>query len=329
MNIKKGLIVLVQAGFLFCLAAFFGSFLIRANKDRSAKSLRITNAQEHIESEEAALRYLSAAEKHQIFKTVILGSPEATLVPGKTGFQHEDENNREILRLSKKYPGKFIIFPTINPANPQKLQQLEDYVRLGARGLKLYSGHKFFHNSALDEPSMLPVYAYCEAHQLPVVFHVNPALYQQEFENVLWRFPNLKVVCPHFCLSAIRTDRFEALMGRHPHLYTNISFGFVEFLNEALVRFAKNPRAYRALVLKYQDRILFGLDLAVTREPYKTAQWLDQMMQGYRDLLEKDHFEFFGLPHVLLSGLNLDLPVLEKIYFKNFDHFFGETVSGG
>ena len=316
-----------QVFFLLCLSLVLVSFLYFGDKESGTLFLKIINAHEHIESEEAALRYLGQAKKHQITKTVILGSPEATLVPGKWGFAREDENNRAMLRVAGKYPGEFIVFPTINPENSNKLWQFEEYVRLGAKGLKLYSGHPFFHRRPLDDASMRPIYDYCERAQIPILFHVNTAFYQQEFENVLKRFPRLKVICPHFCLSTIRLDRFDSLMSRYPNLYTDISFGFIDFLKEALLRFQNNRQSYRALVLKYQDRILFGLDLTVTREPYKTAQWIDSMMQVYRDFLEKNHFYFFDLPNVSLRGLDLDIPVLEKIYFKNFDKLISKHGS--
>lgn len=324
--VQKWLPIGLQAVLLAGLALFFVDYLWSGDKDLGLKFLRIANAHEHVQSEAAARRYLEAARRNQITKTLLLGSPEATFIPGKGGFRMEDKNNLELLQLTKRYPGRFIVFAALNPENPDKLAMLEEYVRLGARGVKLYSGHHFFHRAPLDETSMLPVYAYCQSRKLPVVLHVNPALYRDEFENVLRRFPDLKVVCPHFCLSTIRTERFEELMDRYSNLYTDTSFGYLEFMKEAFLRFSKNSRAYRTLVLKYQDRILFGLDLIVTDQDYKTAEWLHGMMRAYRDLLEKDIFYFFALPGVPLRGFGLDLPVLRKIYYQNFERLTGERV---
>ncbi len=317
----------LQAGLLGAMLFFFSCFL-RTETPQNLRLPLIVNVHEHIESAEAAQKYLDAAERQQISLTVILGSPKATLVPGLQGFQGEDPNNRSLLKLAHENPDRFIVFPTLNPEDPRKLERLEEYVRLGAKGLKLYSGHGIYHRLPLDEASMLPVYAYCQRKQLPVMLHVNPALYQEEFENVLRAFPDLKVICPHYCLSTLRTDRFRRLMDRYPNLYTDTSFGYIGFFKEALLRFSKDPQTYRALILRYQDRILFGTDLVVTDESYKTAHWLEQMIRGYRSLLEKETFSFFDLPGRTLNGLRLDRKVLKKIYSRNFERLMGGRWAG-
>ena len=169
---------------------------------------------------------------------------------------------------------------------------------------------------------MLPVYEFCEQNRIPILFHVNAGYYQEEFENVLKRFPNLKIICPHFCLSTIASERFEHLMDTYPNLYTDASFGDIEFLKEALIRISNDPEKYRKLVLKYQDRILFGTDMVVTGAQYKTADWLSKVTRAYRDVLEKETYTFFAMEGVTLHGLHLAPAVLEKIYRKNFERFF-------
>ncbi len=260
-------------------------------------------------------------KRNDVVKTVILGSPEATFSGGKQEFYGEEKNNQEVLKIAKTYPEKFIPFPTLNPHDPQKLEKFKGYLQEGAKGLKLYSGHVMFHDVPLDDPAMLPVYEFCEKNKIPVLFHVNVGYYQKEFESVLQKFPRLKVICPHFCLSTIRSERFEYLMDRYPHLYTDLSFGDIQFLKEALLRFSKNPEKYKELILKYQDRIFFGTDMVVTDVSYKSADWLIQVTRGYRDLLEKESYSFFVMEGFTLRGLNLKRGVLEKIYRKNFERF--------
>jgi predicted TIM-barrel fold metal-dependent hydrolase len=169
---------------------------------------------------------------------------------------------------------------------------------------------------------MTPVYAFCEKNNIPVMFHVNAGYYQEEFESVLRHFPRLKVICPHFCLSTIRSDRFEYLMQNFPQLYTDVSFGYMDFLVPALLRFSKDPERYRNIILKYQDRIFFGTDMIVSGNPVKTVDWLTQVAEVYRDYLEKTEYRFFAVPDQTLRGLHLERAVLEKIYYKNFDRFF-------
>ena len=288
------------------------------------ETFQIINAHEHVQNIEVVPKYLKAMEENGIVKTVLLGSSEATLYSGHTGFDAWEKNNEEILEIAKAYPGRFIVFPTIDVRDPAKLEKLKDYLARGGKGLKLYSGHTIFHDRPLDDPSMLPVYATCEKNKVPILFHVNAGYYEQEFERVLLKFPQLKVICPHFCLSTIKTVRFEYLMDTYPQLYTDISFGFIGYLQDALLRFSRNPEKYRQLIIKYQDRILFGTDMVVTDANYKTTEWLASVTRGYRDVLEKETYAFFGVEFKTLKGLRLDKKVLEKIYSKNFERFFGK-----
>ena len=317
---------LFQLCFLAVVAVFFAHYLLVGDKEAELGFLKITNAHEHVISGAAALRYAAEARKEKITRTVLLGSSEATLVPGQTEFRHTDENNLEVLELAARFPEQFIAVPTLDPADPAKLDKLKDYVHLGARGLKLYSGHQFFHQEPLNDAGMDEVYRYAQAHGLPVVMHVNTGLYLDEFERVLGKYPDLNVVCPHFCLSVSQLERLERLMKTYPHLYLDTSFGFVDFLKEAMVRMTLQSSQFRDFVTRYQDRILFGTDLVVTNEGYKTPAWMAGMLRAYRNMLEQKEYTFKEIPGMVLRGLDLDWPVLKKIYDENSRKLFGAPL---
>jgi predicted TIM-barrel fold metal-dependent hydrolase len=259
-------------------------------------------------------------KQNGVVKTVIVGSPEATIFTGRTGFTGEEKNNFEILKIAKTYPTQFIAFPTLNPRDPGKLCKLENYVRMGGKGLKLYSGHGSFHDLPLDHETMMPVYRFCEDNRIPILFHVNIAYYGNEFERVLGRFPRLKVICPHLCLATTRTDRFEYFMDSYSGLYTDISMGAIDFLKQALFRFSQAPDRYRELILKYQNRIFFGTDIVITDARYKTADWISKVTRTYRDLLERDTYRFLPIDEEL-KGFHLGHDVLMKVYESNFERF--------
>jgi uncharacterized protein len=196
---------------------------------------------------------------------------------------------------------------------------------MGAKGLKLYGGHALFHDLPLDHSDMDPLYRFCQSERIPILYHVNPALYGKEFENVLRRYDTLKVICPHLCLSTINTPRLEHLMDDYPQLFTDLSMGYIDFLKAALLRFSRSPARYRKLLTKYSDRILFGTDMVVTDAGYKTAEWLEKTTRAYRDLIEKGEYEYVGIPGVKLRGLSLPPDVRARIYRKNFESFMSET----
>lgn len=299
-------------------------FRLMAKEKSWAQStaFEIINAHEHFQSQNEVPKFLKAMKQNGVVKTVILGSPEATILTGRQGFFGEEKYNEEVLKIANDYPENFIAFPTINVKDPQKLEKLKDYLQRGGKGLKLYGGHSLFHDLPLDDAAMMPVYHYCEQNQVPILFHVNAGKFQEEFETVLKKFPRIKIICPHFCLSTIAVDRFEHLMDTYPHLYTDLSFGYIDFLKAGLLRISKDPEKYRNLIIKYQDRIFFGTDMVVTNAKYKTVEWLSGVTRAYRDMLEKEQYSFFGTGPVTLRGLHLDRPVLEKIYRKNFEIFF-------
>lgn len=287
-----------------------------------ARPYRIYNTHEHFQSIENVPKFLEAMKQNDVIKTVIVGSPEATILMGRQGFFGEEKYNEEVLKIANDYPEDFIAFPTINVRDPQKLEKLKDYLQRGGKGLKLYSGHSLFHDLPLDDPTMMLLYQYCEENKIPILFHVNAGKFQKEFENVLRKFPRIKIICPHFCLSTIASDRFEYLMDTYPNLYTDLSFGYIDFLKAGLLRISKDPEKMRQAIIKYQDRIFFGTDMVVTSAGYKTADWLSEVTRAYRDMLEKEQYHFPFLGPLTLRGLHLDSKVLEKIYRTNFERFF-------
>lgn len=299
--------------------------LSRLTKEKFANpsnAFEIINAHEHFQSQNEVPKFLEAMKQNGVVKTVIVGSPEATILTGRQGFFGEEKYNEEVLKIANEHPDHFVAFTTINVQDPQKLEKLRNYLNRGGKGLKLYAGHSLFHDLPLDHETMMPIYQYCEEKQIPILFHVNAGKFQEEFETVLKKFPRVKIICPHFCLSTIAIDRFEYLMDTYPGLYTDLSFGYIDFLKAGLLRISRDPEKMKAAILKYQDRILFGTDMVVTSAPYKTVTWLSDVTRAYRNMLEKEQYSFFGTGPMTLRGLHLDKPVLEKIYRKNFEKFF-------
>ena len=285
----------------------------------------IINAHEHFQSIEQVPKFLEAMNQNGVVRTLIVGSPEATILTGRTGFSGYAKYNLEVLTIAKSYPEEFIAFPTINPSDSEKTRRLEAYLEMGGQGLKLYSGHSSFHDLPLDHNGMLPVYELCQDRCVPILFHVNTGKYGDEFERVLTKFPRLKIICPHLCLSTMDTKRFEHFMDKYPRLHTDISLGVMPILKEVLTRFSQHPDKYRNLIVKYQDRIFFGTDIVITDAPFKTAAWIGAVIRTYRNLLELKSYKFFPFEDQELQGFHLDEDVLKKMYWTNFQRFVSKS----
>ncbi len=310
----------------------------------SLEGIPIANVHEHIQSTREAERLLAAMDQTGIAKTVLMGSSWFTITLNQNdGFTRVDWNNRQILSLAKQHPERFLAWPTIDPTDPQKLEKLEEYVSLGATGLKLYLGHGlhdqrpgatgyFFHTVAMDDPGMLPVYAYLQAQGLPVMFHVNPGPtapgFADEFIDVMRAFPDLKVIAPHFILSSIKSSRLRELLDAFPNVYSDISFGHDDFLSAGLKRISRSPKKFKKIFADYPDRFTFGTDVVVTAARQKDAEWIAIRVRAYLDMLSKEAYTTPVLPGKTLRGVALDREALEKVLYKNFERFMAMKPRG-
>lgn len=293
------------------------------------------NIHEHIQSEGEAPKLLAVMDGLGIERTVLVGSSWFTITLNEdVGFTRYDENNEELLRIVERWPGRFEAWPTVNPEDPDMLPKFQALVERGATGLKLYLGHGyktkktgecFFHTRPLNDPRMLPLYAYCEERSIPVCYHVNPGPrtpgFAEEFTSVLRQFPDMKVICPHFMLSSINDARLREFLDTFPNLYTDISFGHDTYLKAGLQRISRDPTKFRALFTAYQDRFLFGTDCVITAYPGKDENWIRARYQAYLDMLGKETYTSPIGPGETLNGLALPPDLLDRVLRRNYEAF--------
>ncbi|OIP80753.1 hypothetical protein COW94_04770 [Candidatus Peregrinibacteria bacterium CG22_combo_CG10-13_8_21_14_all_44_10] len=293
----------------------------------------IVNAHENIESIYQADKLLEVMDATNVARTVLVGSPEEILhFNGEQGFTNPGKNNEVILSIANKYDNRFYAFCTIDPADPDKLAEMESCMSRGGDGIKLYNGHAFFYEYPLDDEKMLGVYRTAEEQGFPVIMHVNTGYYLDQFENVMTLYPDMTVICPHFCLSSKNLPQLTALLDTYPNLYVDISFGYTDYLKDGLARISENIDSFRTLFESYPDRFVFGTVAVVTEDDeYKSADWLTETYKTYRDLLEQETYTTF---HVVdaetgeeteLSGLNLDDELLKQIYETNWAKILGSS----
>lgn len=300
----------------------------------------ITDVHEHIGGLDRAPIYLEVMDKLGIGKMCLMGSSKFTLtLDEKYGFTGYDENNEELLRIVQQYPGRFEAWPTVNPLDPDKLAKFKDLVSRGATGLKLYIGHGFltkkneymFHPVAMDDPGMMPLYQYCAENFIPVCIHVNPydgkPGFAEEFVAVLTAFPDLKVVCPHFMLSSVRSFRLQELLDVFPNLYTDVSFGDF-FMKDRLKYISKAPTKFKKIFNDYADRFMYGTDIVLINSPKHTRAWVEQQHQAYLDMLTKATYTTPLIPNETLNGVELPDWLLDHILYKNFEAFSAKKPKG-
>lgn len=302
----------------------------------------VLNAHEHLFQMKHLDKYLAAAHRAGIARTLMVASSEFTLKgAGFDPRQGNDWNTREVLNAQQAQPGEIIAYCTVHPDDPDKPALLQTYRNDGAAGVKLYTGHSNFYDRPLDAEEMVPLYEYCQANNYPICWHINLSIenYADEFERVMSRFPKLKVIVPHFGVTFYRPgnpawDRFWVLVDKYPGLYTDCSWGTRQILVQGLEVVSANTDIFRKAFIKYQDRILWGTDMVVTGNQEKTDAWIESILVACRSMLEKDVYYFWlaatGSPYAYaaakntygrLNGLALPPEVLKKVYESNYEAF--------
>jgi len=267
-----------------------------------------------------------------------------------------DDLQKLIDSMVKPYPGRFIVFQQIDwskiddPNFSQLMvQQLDDSVRRGARGLKILKElglgvrdktGKLIH---VDDPRLDPVWDECGRLGIPVFLHVadpeaffhpidaSNERYEELIEHPDWSFyggdfPTMEEVLA-------QRDRMFA---KHPNTtFVALHFGNwpenLDFVDRMLARFpnvmietgaregelGRQPRRTRELILKYPDRVMFGTDEGAGEAMYRNYfRWLETDDEYF------PYAQYPGQGRWMIYGMALPDGVLEKMYHGNAERLF-------
>ncbi len=227
------------------------------------------------------------------------------------------------------------------------IEHLEEDLALGACGLKVTKELGLFFRDRsgamlpVDDERLFPIWHRAGELGVPVLIHVSdPAAFFQsidaENEHYLtlrefpaWSFhgshfskadlleqrnrmiashPNTTFILPHVANHPEDLASVARLLDSRPNVIIDFSARIDEL--------GRQPYTARDFFVKYQDRILFGLDMPVSPEAYRC----------YFRFLET-HDEYFDYPDYIgrfgvytrwkLYGLDLPDDVLRKIYYEN------------
>lgn len=270
------------------------------------KPLVIVNAHESVESVAEIVKLQATMADLGIERTVLTGIPEDLLYfeGNSVDLGEVEENNEAIRRAAEEYPEQFSYFCTLDPNDPLRNDLVETCIEEGASGVKLYNGYSYAHDTALDDAKLAEFYALLQEKDLPLMLPVNTSKYEGELRNVLTLYPDLTVICPHFCLSSKNLPLLTDLMTEYPNLYIDTSFGHVDFVEDGFNTIRNNSEAFQEFFDTFQDRILFGTDAVVTSYEEKNTEWLTDLYSNYITLFETD--------------LNLPKSIQKKIFYTNW-----------
>ena len=264
-----------------------------------------------------------------------------------------DVNNFDYLKRSidnanTNVPGRMAVFTNISFVGfgekdwvAKTVQQLEQDVKAGAKGLKLYKefGMEFKDENdkviAIDDSRLDPVWDKCGELNIPVLIHsADPKNFwlpvdkdnerwlelakhpdrKRTEKDIPWetvitqqhhlflKHPKTKFIAAHFGWLANDLERLSKFLDSAKNVY--VEFGAI------IAEIGRQPRAAGAFFEKYQDRILFGKD-----------SWVPEEYATYFRVLETtdEYFPYHKKYHAFwkIYGLGLPDSILKKVYYKN------------
>ena len=194
--------------------------------------------------------------------------------------------NDAIAEYVRAHPEKLIGFMSIDPNQPDALEELERCVAdLGLRGIKMSPVYQHFHPSG---PLAERIHARAEELGLPIMTHLalsplpnaplewgNPLIY----DPVARQFPKLKIIVPHMGRPWFHDAM--VLARKHPNVYADVSGAT-----------ACRWWGYQALAAFYEfgvmDKLLFGSDF-----PFVTVERQAHELRNINDVVAGT-----GLPRI-------------------------------
>ena len=257
--------------------------------------------------------------------------------------------DQALANIQKTNPKRLVLFTNINFSNvndkgwtAEAVKILEDDVKKGARGLKIYKSLGFSvkddkgNRVQVDDPRLDPIWAKCGELGIPVLIHTadpksfwdpmdrynerwlelklhagrkrsanDPVPWEKliaEQHNVFRKHPKTTFIAAHMDWFPNDLKKLDSLMIVFPNM--NVEIGAV------IAELGRQPRASRAFFEKYQDRILFGKD-----------SWVPSEYTTYFRVLETndEYFPYHKKYHAFWRMYGMGLPdgILKKVYYQN------------
>jgi len=207
----------------------------------------------------------------------------------------------DLLQFSRESAG--MLFPMVDTRclYGDVPDQLQHYVKLGFRGIKgLYLADDGNDLNVASIPETFgislqqyqhrewQIFAFAEANDLPVVYHMDANRYGDVMQAILDDFPRMRINFPHF---GIGRKAFRKVLDRYANVYTDIAFMAPHIRN--------NPESYRDFIGHYPDRVCFGSD-ALLYQPEIVLEYI-KLVKSLKMAEELETRVFAGNPRQFLG----------------------------
>jgi predicted TIM-barrel fold metal-dependent hydrolase len=256
---------------------------------------------------------------------------------------------RSVANVKQNFPKRFIVFANVDFKGvgetgwgEKAARQLEEDVKNGANGLKIYKSLGFSVNDVngkrvkVDDPRLDPVWKKAGELKIPVLIHTaDPKPFWEPMDENNERWLEL-ATHPNRKRSDTNPAPWDTLMAEQHRLFKKHSkttfiaahFGWypndlaklgklLDEMHNVVVEFGaviaelgRQPRSAKQFFTKYQDRILFGKD-----------SWAPEEYATYFRVLETEdeYFPYHKKYHAFWAMYGMGLPdaILKKVYYKN------------
>ncbi|MBU0981545.1 amidohydrolase [Patescibacteria group bacterium] len=282
---------------------------------------RIVNIHESVEDDGDIAKLQVAMGDVGIDQTVLHGIPYDLLhYKGQELIRYSalDENHAFLKEVSDNDPEHFSFLCAVDPGDLNRMGEVQKCMDDGGLGVKIYDGYTYGHEYSLMDTKLTKVYDMVDELGGILMLPVNTSKYENELVEVLTTYPNIKIICPHYCLSSKNLPRLAELLDTYPNLYTDTSFGHQEFMLQGFETMTLHNEEFRNFFEKYQDRIMFGTDTVVTGYENKEREWLGNMYHDYLSMLSADTFTSKTDPSKEFKGLDLSPAIQKKVFWQNW-----------
>lgn len=171
----------------------------------------------------------------------------------------------DLLQFSKDSDG--MLFPMIDTRclKGEVPTLLQGYLARGFRGIKgLYLADAGNDLRVSSVPEVFgisleqyhqrewQIFAFAEANDLPVLYHMDANRYGDVMRAILDDFPRLRINFPHF---GIGRKAFSQILDRYPNVFTDLAY--------MAPHIRGNPASYINFISHYPDRVCFGSDALI------------------------------------------------------------------
>lgn len=207
----------------------------------------------------------------------------------------------DLLQLSQQ--SAEMLFPMIDTRvfQGEVATLLQGYSKQGFRGIKgLYLADDANDLRVSSVPDILgislkqyqqrewEIFAFAEANDLPVLYHMDANRYGDVMRAILDDFPRLRINFPHF---GIGRKAFRQILDRYPNVYTDIAYMLPHIQN--------NPVSYFDFICHYRDRVCFGSD-ALIYQPEIVIAYI-KLLRSLELPQETENMVFSGNPRRFLG----------------------------